>query len=83
VSDTELIDSANELAARAGEAPRELVIALKSTLAATAAVTDHHQAVDLELDPQVASLRASAFQDRLTRLRERIAARRPAQQGEA
>lgn len=79
VEGSDLIPAAQELATRAADAPRDLIIELKRTLRDTAALSDHQQAVDIELVGQMASLKGPEFQTRLARLREKIATRRDSQ----
>ncbi len=55
-----VVAAAVELARRAATAPRDLVIATKAALRATAAMPEHADAVTYETAPQLASLR-SAF----------------------
>ncbi|UJW33700.1 enoyl-CoA hydratase [Saccharothrix sp. AJ9571] len=68
----QLLEAALELAAPATEAPRELVIATKASMRATAAEPGHEAAVNIEIAPQLASLDSPEFADRLNRLRSRI-----------
>jgi enoyl-CoA hydratase len=55
-----VIAAAVDLARRAADAPRELVIATKAALRATAAMPQHADAVAYETAPQLASLRSRA-----------------------
>ncbi|MFC9251050.1 enoyl-CoA hydratase [Amycolatopsis thailandensis] len=71
----DLIEAARELAKPAVEAPRDVLLATKRTLRHTASLTDHSAAVDAEIEPQIASLTAPAFAERLTRLRAAITGR--------
>jgi enoyl-CoA hydratase len=72
VDDDRLLPAAQEMAARAASAPRELVIATKRTIATMAAVADHSDAVAVELEPQLWSTRQPWFAERLAALRTRI-----------
>ena len=65
VDDAELLDAAHAMAARAAEAPRELLIATKQTIATMADVADHSDAVAAELEPQLWSTRQPWFAERL------------------
>lgn len=56
-----VVAAAVELARRAAAAPRELVIATKATLRATATMPGHADAVAHEIGPQLASLAAESF----------------------
>lgn len=76
VDDDALLDAAQELAARAASAPRELAITTKATIADMAAVADHPSAVQRELDPQLWSTRQPWFAERLAALRSHISSRR-------
>jgi enoyl-CoA hydratase len=72
VEDDALLDTAQEIAARAASAPRELLIRTKQTIQAMADVDDHTVAVARELDPQVWSLRQPWFEERIAALQARI-----------
>jgi enoyl-CoA hydratase len=56
-----VVTAAVELAARAAEAPRDLVLATKRTMRDTAGMTQHAAAVEREIGPQLASLASPAF----------------------
>jgi enoyl-CoA hydratase len=56
-----VVDAAVQLASRSAAAARELVVATKATLRATAAMPGHAEAVAHETGPQLASLRSAAF----------------------
>lgn len=68
----DVVERAVQVASQAAEAPRELVIATKRTMRATAATAAHADAVELELVPQLASIESPAFAERLAALRRRI-----------
>jgi len=68
----DVVEQAVQLAARAADAPRDLVIATKRTMRATAATAAHADAVELEIRPQLASIDSPAFAERLAALRQRI-----------
>ncbi|MEV6905615.1 enoyl-CoA hydratase [Amycolatopsis sp. NPDC051071] len=70
--DGDLLEAARELARPAVEAPRDVLLATKRTLRHTASLTEHSAAVDAEIEPQLASLTAPAFAERLGRLKARI-----------
>lgn len=72
VEDGALLDEAVRLAGRAAGAPGELVRDLKGCLREMAAVTDHGQAVERELEPQLRSLGEAPFRERLAALKRRI-----------
>jgi enoyl-CoA hydratase len=72
VPDDELLALALELGARAAAAPRELVTRVKATMADTATLTDHDQAVQRELGDQVWSVTQPAFVERLAALQKKI-----------
>jgi len=61
--------AAVELAAVPAAAPRDLVLATKRSLRATARDIDHLAAVQLELGPQVESISAPAFAERVAAAR--------------
>jgi enoyl-CoA hydratase len=70
-----LVAAARELAAPAVAAPREVLLATKRSLRATAALAAHAAAVDVEIEPQLASLASPAFAERLAAMRARIGSR--------
>jgi enoyl-CoA hydratase len=72
VPDDELLDAALALAARAAAAPRELVTAVKRTIATMADVGAHADAVRTELEPQLWSVRQPWFAERVAALQARI-----------
>lgn len=68
----ELVAAAVELAGPAAKAPRELVTTTKRTLRATAAYDRHEDAVETELEAQLASMDTPAFAELLAAMRARI-----------
>jgi enoyl-CoA hydratase len=72
VDDDALLATAQEIAARAASAPRELLIRTKQTIQAMADVDDHPAAVARELGPQVWSTRQPWFEERIAALQARI-----------
>ena len=70
--DAELLDHARTMAARAANAPHELVQRIKATLRDVATIDDHAAAVDRELVPQVWSLEQQAFKERVAALQAKI-----------
>ncbi len=68
----DVVERAVQVANQAAQAPRELVIATKRTMRATAATDEHAAAVELEIVPQLASMDSPAFAERLAALRRRI-----------
>jgi enoyl-CoA hydratase len=75
VDDDALLTAANEIAARAASAPRELAIVTKATIRDMADVADHPVAVARELEPQLWSTRQPWFAERLAALQARIGRR--------
>jgi len=73
--DDELLPAAQEMAARAAAAPKELVAKVRQTIADVATIEDHPAAVDRELEPQVWSLEQPAFKERVAALQARITSR--------
>jgi enoyl-CoA hydratase len=71
----EPVNAALELAARAAEAPRDLVITTKRTLKVTAGLAKQSDAVEVELRSQVASLQSPEFAERLAALRTKVSRR--------
>ena len=72
VDDDALVDRAVELAGRAAGHPKELVAATKKTLHDTAGITESVPAVELEIGPQVWSMRQPAFVEMVAKLKARI-----------
>src|SRR3954464_1658554 len=72
VDDDQLLGAAQEMAARAASAPRELLIRTKETIQAMADVADPPAAVERELHPQVWSTQQPWFEERLAALQARI-----------
>ena len=72
VPDDDLLPAAQERAERAAAAPRELVQRTKATIQDMALITDHGDAVDRELVPQVWSLEQPAFKERVAALQAKI-----------
>ncbi|VVJ24100.1 Enoyl-CoA hydratase (EC [Amycolatopsis camponoti] len=72
VVEGDLIDAALELAAPAVAAPREALLATKRSLRTTASLAAHADAVDVEIEPQLASLASPEFAERLEAMRARI-----------
>ena len=75
VPEGELLGAAHTMAARAADAPRELVARTKSTIADMADISDHAAAVDRELEPQVWSIEQPAFRERVAALQAKIRGR--------
>jgi enoyl-CoA hydratase len=68
----DVVAAAVELAQPAVGAPRELVLATKRTLRATATYDQHDDAVETELVAQLASMDTPAFAELLAAMRARI-----------
>lgn len=75
VDDDELMTAARALAAGAASAPRELVIATKSTMRDMGAIDHHQEAIERELGPQLWSTRQPFFAERLAAMQARITSR--------
>lgn len=73
--DDQLLDAAQAMAAKAGAAPRDLVLKTKRTMQDIRSVTTQRAAVDHELGPQAWSTRQAAFQERLAQLKAKISSR--------
>ena len=67
-----LMNVAQEFAARAASAPRELAIVTKKTIQDMADVDNHPAAVERELEPQLWSTQQPWFAERLAALKSRI-----------
>ncbi len=63
------------MAARAGSAPRDLVLKTKRTMQDIRSVSTQRAAVDHELGPQAWSTRQAAFQERLAKLKAKISSK--------
>ncbi|MCU1399541.1 MAG: putative enoyl-CoA hydratase [Acidimicrobiales bacterium] len=72
VDDDRLLALAQEMAARAAGAPRELAIAAKATIQKMADVDTHPDAVATELVPQLWSTQQPWFAERLAALQQKI-----------
>jgi enoyl-CoA hydratase len=73
--DDALLPAAQEMAARAGAAPRDLLLRTKQTIQDIRWVTSQRAAVDHELGPQAWSTRQPAFAEKLAKLKARISSR--------
>ena len=73
VDDELLMDETLALAKRTKKAPREMVQKLKATLRAMVTISDHEEAVERELEPQLWSVDQPAFRERIQALKKRIA----------
>lgn len=72
VDDAELLDTAVGVAARAADAPSELVRRVKRTIQDVAAIEQHHDAIERELGDQVWSMDQPAFAEKLAAMQARI-----------
>jgi len=75
VAEDELLAQAQQFAAGAASAPRELAIVTKRTIADMAAVGTHAEAVERELEPQLWSVQQPWFAERLAALKARISSK--------
>ena len=75
VVEGDLIAAARELAAPAVAAPREALLATKRSLRTTGSLGAHADAVDVEIEPQLASLASPEFAERVEAMRARIRSR--------
>ena len=76
VEDAELVSTARTIAARAAEAPPELVRRTKATVQSLGAIDTGPGAVAAEVGPQFASMGEPAFAELLARLKARIGTER-------
>lgn len=74
VADDELLDRCRSLASVAAGAPPELVQRAKRTLAEVAAIDDHDDAMQVELEAQLWSMTDPVFRQRLADLHAQISA---------
>ncbi len=72
VADDELLAAAEEMAAKAAKAPRELLMATKDNIHNTVSISTSADAIDNELDTQVWSMGEPAFVDMVSSLKARI-----------
>ena len=72
VDDDQLLGAAAALASKAAAAPAQLARRVQETLATVAALEQHEQAVDVELEAQVWSLDQPEFKERLAALQSQI-----------
>jgi enoyl-CoA hydratase len=77
VDDAVLLSEAMTLAKRTTKAPREMVQKLKATLRDMVSTTDHQEAVERELDPQLWSVDRPAFRERIGAMKNRISKKKP------
>ena len=75
VDDDQLLDVAQEMAARAASAPRELSVIVKRTIQQMADVDNHPDAVRRELEPQLWSTRQPWFAERIAALQQKISSK--------
>ncbi|MEO6124910.1 MAG: enoyl-CoA hydratase [Ilumatobacteraceae bacterium] len=75
VEDDQLLNVAQEMAARAASVPRELSIITKRTIQQMADVDTHPEAVQRELDPQLWSTQQPWFAERVAALQQRISSK--------
>ncbi len=80
VDDDQLLAAAQEMAARAASAPRELVIETKRSIQAMADIAVHSDAVARELEPQVWSTKQPWAAERIAAMRARLAAKKSSSQ---
>jgi enoyl-CoA hydratase len=76
VDDDQLLAVAQEMAARAASAPRELAIAVKATIQRMADIDNHPDAVQTELVPQLWSTQQPWFAERLAAVQQRISTKK-------
>jgi enoyl-CoA hydratase len=75
VVDDGVVDAAVALGQRLAAVPRELVVRTKASLRAAPAITEHDDAVELELGRQAWSMQQPEFAERLAQLRSQISGR--------
>ncbi len=72
VADDELLPAAEAMAAKAANAPRELLMTTKDNIHNTVSISNSADAIDNELDTQVWSMGQPAFVDMVSSLKARI-----------
>ena len=75
VLQTELLPTAEALAAKAAKAPRELLLRTKQTIHRTQNINGGAEAIDNELDTQAWSMAQPAFKEMVKAAKQKIAAR--------
>ncbi|WP_028937733.1 enoyl-CoA hydratase [Pseudonocardia spinosispora] len=70
------VAAALEMAARAGDAPKDLVMTTKRTMKVTSVLDSQADAVEVEIRSQVASLESPAFAERLAALKAKVSTKR-------
>lgn len=75
VPDDRIVARAHELAAKAAAAPKTLVARTKASLDASYSITDSMDSVNLEVEPQVWSMRQQEFKDLVARLKSKISSK--------
>lgn len=73
--DAALLAGARELAGRAAAAPRSLIETTKATMRVTSGSISHHEATEIEVRAQAASVHSEEFRERVTALQARISKR--------
>jgi enoyl-CoA hydratase len=76
VDDDQLLDVAHQIAAKAADVPKELLVVTKQTLLDQRTIATHDEAVDREIDPQVWSTRQPWFAERLAALQAKISSKK-------
>src|SRR4051794_11665896 len=76
VDDDALLGAAQEMAARAASAPRELAIVTKRSIQAMADIAVHADAVQRELEPQVWSTKQPWAAERIAAMRSKISSKK-------
>jgi enoyl-CoA hydratase len=71
VTRSPVVAEALRMAGHSAQAPRDLVVATKASVRATSALGTQTEAVDVEVGPQLRSLRSPAFRAGLERVRRR------------
>lgn len=75
VADDQLLATAEEMAAKAAKAPREVLMRTKDTIARSVAITDSDASIDNELDTQVWSMSQPVFVDMVSSLKSKISSK--------
>lgn len=75
VADDQLMSTARAVAAKAADAPKELLVLIKKTIQEIGQVATHAEAVEYELGPQVWTTRQPWFRERLAALQAKISKR--------
>jgi len=76
VDEDSLMEAALDMARRSASGPRELVRRMKDTLRRAGQAPTHEEGMELEVEPQVWSVKQPEFAERIAKIAERISSKR-------